>query len=231
MSTQVRLDVSIADEAPWNAWKALEDWAGEAKVAVKAVAEPEPDEEEATSSRQDYSITLEVPRAKPSGVVAFRGARIITMNGDRVIDNGTVVVRDNRIEAVGANLEIPSDARVFDVSGKTIMPGIIDVHAHMGYGVLDVNPQKEWRYYANLAYGVTTTHDPSASTHAVFSQAEMVEAGVMVGPRIYSTGFILYGAENADKAEIASYADAAVACPAPEDAGRIQRQELHAAEA
>ena len=130
------------------------------------------------------------------------------MDGNRVIDNGTVVIRDNRIESVGDDVQIPSGARVFDVSGKTIMPGIIDVHAHMGYGVLDVNPQKEWRYYANLAYGVTTTHDPSASTHAVFSQSEMVEAGVMVGPRVFSTGFILYGAENSDKAEIASYADA-----------------------
>ena len=207
-ATQVRLDVSIADEAPWNAWKALEAWAGEAKVAIKAAAEPDPEEEVSTIRRRDYLVTLEVPRARPSGVVAFRGARIITMNGDSVIDDGTVVVRDNRIESVGANVEIPSDARVFDVSGKTIMPGLIDVHAHMGYGVLDVNPQKEWRYYANLAYGVTTTHDPSASTHAVFSQSEMIEAGIMVGPRVYSTGFILYGAENSDKAEIASYADA-----------------------
>jgi len=78
----------------------------------------------------------------------------------------------------------------------------------MGYGVLDINPQKEWRYYANLAYGVTTTHDPSASTHTVFGQSEMVEAGVMVGPRIFSTGFILYGAINPDLAVIDSYADA-----------------------
>jgi imidazolonepropionase-like amidohydrolase len=208
-ATQVRLDVSMADDAPWDTWKALETWAGEAKVGAKVMAAPEnAEDEEDESGRQDYTITLEFSRAKPSGVVAFTGARIITMNGDEVIGNGTIVVRDNRIEAVGSDVVVPDDAHVFDVAGKTIMPGLIDVHAHMGYGVLDVNPQKEWRYYANLAYGVTTTHDPSASTHAVFSQSEMIEAGIMVGPRVYSTGFILYGAESADKAEIASYADA-----------------------
>ena len=97
---------------------------------------------------------------------------------------------------------------MFDVAGKTIMPGLIDVHAHLGYGILDINPQKEWRYYANLAYGVTTCHDPSASTHTIFSQSEMVSAGIMVGPRIFSTGFILYGALTPDLAKIDSYADA-----------------------
>ena len=208
-ATQVRIDVSLDDDAPWQAWTALEKWAGESKVAIKSLAATADEESEQTgSAREDYTIDLEVPRHKPTGVIAFTGARIITMNGDEVLDGANIVVRDNRIEAVGRDIEIPDGARVFDVSGKTIMPGLIDVHAHMGYSVLDISPQKDYQYYANLAYGVTTTHDPSASTHIVFSQSEMVEAGVMVGPRIFSTGFILYGAENADKAEIASFADA-----------------------
>lgn len=210
-ASQVRLEVEIADNAPWQAWQALEKWAGESKVAIKRLDDEEDgDDEEDESSRQQYQIVLEVPRAKPEGTVAFTGARVITMDGDEVIENGTVVVTDNRITAVGpaAETSIPDGAERFDVSGKTIMPGLIDVHAHMGYDVLDINPQKEWQYYANLAYGVTTTHDPSASTQTVFSQAEMIEAGVMVGPRVFSTGFILYGALIPDKAYIESYADA-----------------------
>lgn len=212
-AAHVRIDVTAMDRAPHSARTGLEDWADEAKVAVKLV-QPAQDEEEADeeeeSGRQDYQITIEVPRAKPSGTVALTGARIITMNGDEVIDDGSVLVRDNRIAAIGpaAQVSIPADAQRFDVAGKTIMPGLIDVHAHLGYGVLDVNPQKEWRYYANLAYGVTTTHDPSASTHTVFSQSEMIEAGRMVGPRVFSTGFILYGATNPDMAVIKNYADA-----------------------
>lgn len=212
-AAQVRIDTSVDDAAPLSAWTALESWASDAKVGVKLVkadSEEKESTEEAEPGKQEYTINLEVPRFIPDGTVALTGARIITMNGDQVIDNGTVVITGNRITAIGPgnDVEVPADAKRFDVSGKTIMPGIIDVHAHLGYGVLDVNPQKEWRYYANLAYGVTTTHDPSASTHTVFSQSEMIDAGVMVGPRVFSTGFILYGATNSDMAVINSYADA-----------------------
>jgi len=157
-----------------------------------------------------FEIELVVPRARPTGTVALRGARIITMDGDKVIEDGTIVVEGPRITAVGASdqVEVPADARVIDVAGKTIIPGLVDVHAHMGYAALDINPEREWRYYANLAYGVTTTLDPSASTQAVFAQSEMVAAGLMLGPRIYSTGFVLYGAENPNKAVIESLDDA-----------------------
>jgi len=212
-AAQVRIDVSVDDESPWKSWNELDTWATESKVTIKRLRdETEEDEadDEAESGKQEYNIALEVPRSKPQGAVAFTGARIITMNGDEVIEDGTIVIQENRIAAVGrtGEVNIPADAQRFDVSGKTIMPGLIDVHAHLGYGVLDVNPQKEWRYFANLAYGVTTTHDPSASTHTVFSQAEMIETGEMVGPRVFSTGFILYGAIIPDMAVINSYADA-----------------------
>jgi imidazolonepropionase-like amidohydrolase len=142
--------------------------------------------------------------------VALTGGRIITMNGDEVIENGTVVIDGNRITAVGpaGSVAVPEGARTFDVSGKTLIPGLIDAHAHLSYDSLDVNAQRNPQYFANLAYGVTTSHDPSASTHTVFSQAEMIGAGEMVGPRIFSTGFILYGALIPDMAVIDSYADA-----------------------
>jgi imidazolonepropionase-like amidohydrolase len=63
-------------------------------------------------------------------------------------------------------------------------------------------------YYANLAYGITATHDPSTTTEMALSQSEMVKAGNMVGPRIFSTGTILYGAEGDFKAVINNYEDA-----------------------
>ena len=157
----------------------------------------------------DY-FTKHHSAARPQGIIALVGARLITMRGEEVIEDGTIIVEGDRIKAVGARtaVTVPEGAKIIDAKGRTIIPGLIDVHAHMGYGVLDINPQREWRYDANLAYGVTTTHDPSASTHAVFAQSEMVEAGIMVGPRIFSTGFILYGATNTDMAPIESYQDA-----------------------
>ena len=156
------------------------------------------------------TLNLVLDSDKPEGIVAFTNARIITMEGDQVIEKGTLVVEDNRIRAIGesAAVKIPSRAHIIDCTGKTIMPGIVDVHAHLGAFRYGLSPQKHWQYYANLAYGITTTHDPSSNTEMTFSQSEMVRAGIMVGPRIFSTGTILYGADGDFKAVINSLEDA-----------------------
>ena len=143
-------------------------------------------------------------------MVAYRGARLVTMKGDEVIERGTIVVEGNRIAAVGAEgaVTVPPGARSVDLTGRTVLPGLFDSHAHLHYSTLDIFPQRPWKYLANLAYGVTATHDPSAATQEVFGQAEMVEAGLLTGPRIFSTGFILYGADNSGRAIVKSLDDA-----------------------
>lgn len=155
-------------------------------------------------------IGLQLTTDRPSGTIAFVGARLITQDGDQVIEDGTIVVDGERIVAVGprADVSVPTGARIYDVSGKTIMPGIIDVHAHANHFFNGPSPQANWSYYANLAYGVTTMHDPSANTQEVFTQAEMVRSGVTAGPRVYSTGTILYGADGDFKAKVDSLDDA-----------------------
>ncbi len=145
---------------------------------------------------------------KPSSSIAFTHARIISMKGNEILDNATLIIKDNKIVALGKDITIPKGTKVMDMAGKTIIPGLVDVHAHMHFNALDIMPQTQWPYIANLAYGVTATHDPSASTQLVFGQSEMVKAGEMIGPRIFSTGYILYGAENTQKAPISSYEDA-----------------------
>lgn len=153
-------------------------------------------------------IGLKIKTDVPTGKIAFTNARIITMKGDEVIEKGTIVIDQNKIVAIGKDVQTPADAKVFDVTGKTIMPGIVDVHAHLHASPDGISPQQDWNYFANLAYGVTTAHDPSANTEMVFSQSEMVKAGEMVGPRIYSTGTILYGADGDFKAVINGLDDA-----------------------
>ncbi|MBL7742666.1 MAG: PD40 domain-containing protein [Chitinophagaceae bacterium] len=153
-------------------------------------------------------VGLEVAVDKPKGVVVFTNARLITMKGDEIIENGTMIVGDNLIREVGKNVTIPAGAKVIDCSGKTILPGFIDAHAHGNHFRSGITPQKHNAYYANLAYGVTTMHDPSANSEMVFGQSELVKAGLMVGPRVFSTGTILYGADGDFKAVINSIDDA-----------------------
>lgn len=167
-------------------------------------------EELPLGTNQGLDIGLELTTDKPSGTVAFTNARIITMDGERVIENGTVVISENRIADVGATDEvsISEGAYIKNIEGKTLMPGLVDAHAHIGNFRYGLSPNQQWEYFANLAYGVTTAHDPSSNSEMIFSQAEMVKSGNMVGPRIYSTGRILYGAEGDFKAVINSLDDA-----------------------
>lgn len=155
-------------------------------------------------------INLKLKSAKPEDAYVLMNARVITMNGDEVIENGVVIVEENRITTVGdARTVRLSDAiRKIDMQGKTIMPGMVDVHAHIPVSYNGLAPQQSWAYDANLAFGVTTTHDPSNSTELVFNYSEMIKAGNMRGPRVFSTGTILYGAEGDFKAVINSYEDA-----------------------
>lgn len=140
------------------------------------------------------ALKVALPRARPERVLALTHARVVTLRGDEVLEDATVLVEGDRIAAVGRDVELPAGAEVIDCSGKTVIPGLVDVHAHLHYASGDVLPEREWRYLTQLDFGVTTVHDPSASTDAVFTQAERVEAGLMEGPRVLSTGFVLYGA-------------------------------------
>ena len=150
------------------------------------------------------AIELTAPRSAPKGSFVLRGGRVLTMRRDAsgkdiVVDNADVVVTNNRIAAVGpsGSVTVPAGAKVFDAAGKTIMPGMVDTHAHLHYSGFEIFPETKWEYAANLAYGVTTVYDPSAPSLDVFAQSELVEAGLMLGPRVYSSGDVLYGGVNA----------------------------------
>ncbi len=146
------------------------------------------------------SLERTITAAKPNGSVALVGARLVTMASEDggIIDDGTIVVRDNKIISIGArgNIAIPAGAAVVDVTGKTIVPGYIDAHAHGAQGTDELVPQQNWSLIQNLALGTTTIHDPSSRASEIFVAAEMQRAGMLVGPRIFSTGEIVYGAKS-----------------------------------
>ncbi|MGH9792639.1 MAG: amidohydrolase family protein, partial [Candidatus Acidiferrales bacterium] len=135
-------------------------------------------------------IAITQPRAKPQGAVVLRGAKVVTMKGDEVIENADVVVTGNRIAGVGrrGSVTAPANAKVIDVRGMTIVPGFIDAHAHwfeIRRGILDL---QNWSFLANLAYGVTAGLDVQTSTNDMFAYQDLVEMGMFPGPRAYSTG-------------------------------------------
>ncbi|GAA0613922.1 amidohydrolase family protein [Brevundimonas kwangchunensis] len=164
---------------------------------------PRPDE-------HGINLGFSVPTDRPEGRIALTGARLITMNGAEVIENGVVVIDGNRIEMIGpmASTTIPAGIPTLDMTGKTIMPGLVDAHWHGSMGSDEIIPQQSWVNYAALAFGVTTLHDPSNDTSEIFAHSEMGRAGRVVAPRIFSTGTILYGATTAFTAQIDSLDDA-----------------------
>lgn len=149
-------------------------------------------------------VIVEAPRARPKGTVVLSGARIVTMKGDEVIARGDIVITNNRITAVGprGKVQLPAGAKVIDVTGKSIIPGFVDVHSHM-WPPRGVHQTQVWQYLANLAYGVTTTRDPQSSTTDVFEYTDLVETGNILGPRVYSTGPGVFAQSGIDDKEAA----------------------------
>jgi Tol biopolymer transport system component/imidazolonepropionase-like amidohydrolase len=158
----------------------------------------------AANDPQKTDIVVELPRSRPKGSVLLTGARIITMKGAEVIPQGDVLVTDNRIAAIGkrGSLTVPAGTRTISAAGKTIMPGLVDAHSHM-WAPRGVHQTEVWQYLANLAYGVTTTRDPQTSTADVFAYADMVDSGMMPGPRIYATGPGVFSGSGIDSREAA----------------------------
>ena len=141
-----------------------------------------------------FQAKVELPRAAVAGSILLRGSTVITERGDEVIANADILVRADRIAAVGprGTLTIPNDAKIWDLSGKWIVPGFIDTHDHIAdirRGILDFD---SWGPLANLAYGVTTAFDPSPLSIDMLAYQDAVDAGLMLGSRIATTGPALF---------------------------------------
>lgn len=140
-------------------------------------------------------LVAELPRDVPSqdgggSALVLRGATVATMRGSEIIAGADIVISGNRIVAVGASgtVTIPSGAQLRDVSGKVVTPGFVDTHAHyenIARGVIDYDP---WEFPTALAYGVTASIDPQGFTTDMFVYQDLIDAGVISGPRAYTAG-------------------------------------------
>ncbi len=177
---------------------------------------------------QGLDVGFDKKADMPEGLLALVGGRVVTMrnadNEQEIIEDGVVLIENNRIKAVGkrSEVQIPSKAKQMDISGKTVIPGLIDAHAHGSYASYGIQPEQNWGQYSNLAFGVTTIHDPSNDTGEVFSMSELAKAGMTVAPRIQSVGRILYaGNLPGYKANIGNLEDAKFHIQRLKDSGAI----------
>lgn len=159
-------------------------------------------------TRTDLSQVVDA--AIPGGRLALVNARVITMDDNRrVIEQGRVLIENNRIVATGDDtLTVPEGYRRVDLSGKTVMPGLVDIHAHGPFARDGIIPRQNWNLLAHLALGVTTLHNPSSTATEVFAAAEYARAGRILAPRIFSTAEIVYGAKSTRYAPVETLDDA-----------------------
>ncbi len=220
----VRVSTGGADYIGWSGGGDTVFWSIGAELRSANVSDffgnaPAAEDEEDGYSPPEtgISMAMTVEAARPTGTTVITGARILTMaagldaDDAGAIDNGVIVITGDRITAIGAAdaVDIPAGATMIDAAGRTIMPGLVDAHAHGPQGVGDFIPQQNWRMVQDLAMGVTTIHDPSNDASQIFAAAERQRAGLLLAPRIFSTGEIIYGAKAPSVyARIDSYEDA-----------------------
>jgi imidazolonepropionase-like amidohydrolase len=118
----------------------------------------------------------------PSRPTVFRNANLFDSESGVVTPHSTVVVTGNHITAVGADgsVALPSNAAVIDVGGKTLLPGLWDMHVHTSDddGLQD------------LAAGVTTVRDMGNDVDETLIRKRRWDAGALIGPRLLLAGFI-----------------------------------------
>ena len=163
--------------------------------AQKPAAPPKPPVFEYEPHRVDVEIVVD--KDKPTGVIALRNARVITMKGAEVIPRGDIVITNNRITAIGPSgkVAIPAGAVVRDLKGKTMMPGLVDVHAHT-WVAWGVHRTQVSQFLAQLAFGVTTQRDPQTSSEDALTYQDLMDTGQLIGPRLYSTGPGIFAQDN-----------------------------------
>ena len=154
---------------------------------------------------REISAEVTVPRARAQGALLLSGATLLTMGPQGTVPKADILVVNGRIAAVGkqGSIALPKGAKTRDVTGKWILPGFIDDHDHVAdirRGILDL---QSWGVAANLAYGITTAFDPSTLSIDMLAYQDLIDAGLMTGSRIRSTGPAIFSFnEFASKAEV-----------------------------
>jgi Tol biopolymer transport system component/imidazolonepropionase-like amidohydrolase len=142
-----------------------------------------------TGRPETVSLPLNYRAASAGGALLIKGAKLIDGTGAAPRENVDIFVEGNRVQSIEpARDEIPEDARVIDATGKTVIPGLIDAHTHLGLPAWGSRHGRVW-----LAYGVTSIRTMADPIFRVLEERESITSGRRVGPRIFTAGFALDG--------------------------------------
>ncbi len=160
--------------------------------------------------------SVSTPAQQPASTTAFTGARVIDGTDRAPIDNGTILVRDGRIVAVGpaARVTVPAGAARVSLAGKTVIPGLVNAHGHVGntdgleqghYSAENV--ARDLRTYA--AYGITTVYSLGDDQAAGFAARDAQRTPALDRARLFVAGPVL-APKSVDEARSLVDADAAM---------------------
>jgi imidazolonepropionase-like amidohydrolase len=146
-------------------------------------------------------LLLGACKSNRAGVIALEGATLIDGTGGAPKEDAVILIRNGHIEAVARvnEIQIPNGAERINLVGKTVIPGLIDAHAHV----------ERWAAPRYLAWGVTTVRDLHSSNDSAFTLRNDLNLGAVIGPRMFTAGAMIDGAP-------ATYPDASAVATAPE---------------
>jgi hypothetical protein len=138
------------------------------------------DAQKAAADRRAAEITKRLTHKPAVGSIIIRNANLFDSVNGVIVPSTTVVIQGDRITAVGPSATAPEGATVIDAAGKTLMPGLWDMHVHLSPddGLLDI------------AAGVTTVRDMANDIDFLMEEKKRFDDGTEIGPRIIAAGFM-----------------------------------------
>ena len=136
----------------------------------------------------------------PQGVVAITGARVVDGTGAAPYE-ATVVIEGERITAVNRDGKVPAGAKVVDARGKTLLPGLFDLHTHITASGASLNVSADWpkNLMAYLYCGVTTVADLGDYQENFDAVRRLIATGAIDSPRLaLATRFSSPGGDGAE---------------------------------
>ena len=168
------------DDGTW--FGSVDPWSSDVPEGWTEAIKPLVDLQEAATKRRDVEVAQRLARRPPAAGLAFTHARVLDVAHGKWLTDRTVVVTGDRIVSVGPSkgAKVPPGAEVVDLAGRALLPGLWDMHAHLGTpdGVLDI------------ASGVTTARDVGNEPDKLDDYKMRFDSGAAVGPHVYRMGFV-----------------------------------------